>query len=95
MGWYSEPVDEQRLGRTAYTGAAHLGIDDDLARHCQIGRGIDVDVAQPLKMGKHRHTSFSLHSSYQAFAAARNDHVEISIETFEHFANGSTIGGRH
>ena len=38
-------IDQQRLGRPAYAGAAQLGIDDDAHRPGRIGGAIDIGMA--------------------------------------------------
>ena len=54
-------VDQQRLGRAADAGAAHLGIGQDGARHRRVGGRVDVGVAEPLGMGEHRHAGLLHH----------------------------------
>ena len=88
-------VDQQRLGRAADAGAAHLGVDGDLHRHVEIGRAVDIEMADAFEMGEDRHPRLALHAPDQAFAAARNDHVEIAVEAVQHLADGGAVGGRH
>ena len=43
-------VDQQRLGRAADAGAAHLGVHRDGARHVEIGGRVHIDVADAVEM---------------------------------------------
>ncbi len=55
-------VDEQRLGRAADAGAAHLGVQHDLFCHREVGGRVDVDVADAFQMREHRHARLALHA---------------------------------
>ena len=46
------------------------------ARHGEIGRSVDIDMADAFEMGEHRHPRLRLHARDQALAAARHDHVD-------------------
>ena len=89
------PVDQQRLGRAADAGAPHLGVDDDLLRHLEIGGAVDVDVAHAFEMREHRHARLRLHARDQALAAARHDHVDVAVEAGEHLADRRAVARRH
>ena len=49
------PVDQQRFRRAANAGAAHFGVEHNLARHFQIGLAIHIDMHQPIQMAHDRH----------------------------------------
>ena len=85
-------VDQQRLGRAANAGAAHLGIGDDGLGHVEISRFVDIDVADAFEMGEDRHAGFRLHTPDKALAAAGNDDVEIALQACQHFADGGAVG---
>ncbi|MND82165.1 hypothetical protein D3C80_739870 [compost metagenome] len=74
-------VDQQCLRRPANTGAAHLGINDDAFRHVEIGRGIDIDMANAFQMGEDGHPCLRLHPRNQAFAAARHNHINRAVQS--------------
>ena len=95
MGGDCRTVDQQGFGRAADAGPPHLGVDDNLLRHVEIGRAVDIDMAQTLEMGEDRHAGFLLDARNEAFAATRNDHVDRSIEPGKKRTHGGAIGGRH
>ena len=74
------PVDQQRLGRAADAGAAHLGVDDDRRGHVEVGGRVDIDVADAFEMGEDRHPRLGLHARDEALAAARHDDVDGAVE---------------
>ena len=88
-------VDEQRLGGAAHADAAHLGVDGDPLRHVEIGGGMNIDVADALEMGEHRHARLHLDAADQALAAARHDHIDGAVEPGEHQPDGGAVAGRH
>ena len=88
-------VDQQRLGRAADAGAPHLGVDGEPHRHVEVGRAVDVEMADAFEMREHRHARLLLHPRDQALAAARHDHVEIAGKALQHLADGGAVGGRH
>ena len=69
-------VDQQRFGRAADAGAAHLGVERDLTRHVELGGLVDEGVAEALEVGENRHARFVLDARHQRLAAARHDHVD-------------------
>ena len=85
-------VDQQRLGRAADAGAAHLGIGQDGARHRGIRRGMDVGVAEPFRMREHGHARFLEHAGHEALAAARDDQVD-QARGAQHRAHEGAVGG--
>ena len=88
-------VDQQRLGRAADAGAAHLRVQHDLLRHREVGGLVDIDVHDAFEMREHRHARLGLHTGDQALAAARHDHVDIAVEPGEHQADGGAVARRH
>ena len=88
-------VDQQGFGRAADAGTAHLGVDDNLQRHVEITRGIDIDMAETFEMGKDRHARFRLDAADEALAAARHDDVDGAVQARQHGADGGAVGGRH
>jgi hypothetical protein len=75
------PVHQQRLGRTADAGAAHLGVQHDGLRHLQIGPGMHIDMVEPFEMREDRNPCLLLDSRHEALASAGHDHVEIAVES--------------
>jgi hypothetical protein len=53
--------------------------------------GIDVEMADAFEMGEDRHPRLVLHTRDEAFAAARDDDVEIAAQALQHFADGCAI----
>ena len=47
-------------------------------RHLEIGRGVDVDVADAFEVREHRHARLALHARDEALAAARHDDVDAA-----------------
>ena len=88
-------VDEQRLHRAADARAAHLGVDDDLLRHGEVGGFVDIDVAEAFEMGEDRHARLVLHAGDEAFPAARHDDVDGAAEAGQHGADGGAVRHRH
>ena len=88
-------VDQQRLGRAADAGAAHLGVDDDATRHGEVRRRMDIGVAEPVEMGEDRDARLRLHARDEALAAARHDDVERAVEAGEHGPDRGTVARRH
>ena len=78
----SVAIDEQALGRATNAGAAHLGIEDDLERHVDVGAAIDVGVADAFQMREHGHPRLILNAGDEAFAAARHQHVDLPLRPF-------------
>ena len=88
-------IDQQRLGRAADAGAAHLGVEHDRLRHLEIGGAIDIDMADAFEMREHRHARFVLHARDKALAAARHDHVDAAVKPAQHLADRGAVAGRH
>ena len=91
----SGPIDEQRLGRSAHAGAAHLGVEHDRLGHRELRLGVDIDMADAFKMREDRHARLRLHAGDQILAAARHDDIECAIEPGEHRAHGGAFPCRH
>ena len=87
-------IDQQRLGRAADAGAAHLRVRDDAQRLLEIGGAIDIDVAIAFEMRDHRNAAFALHALDQRFAAARHDDVD-EFGHGQHHADRGAIDRRH
>ena len=47
------------------------------------------------QMREHRNARFMLHARDKAFAAARHDHVYVSVQARKHGAHGGAVVGRH
>jgi len=88
-------VDQQRLGRAADAGAAQFGVEQDLARHGEIGLRIDIDMAVAVEMGEDRHTRLALDAGDEALAAARHDDIDGAAEPGEDFAHRGPVARRH
>ena len=88
-------IDQQRLGRAADAGAPHLGVEQDGLGHVELGRPVDVDVADALEMREHRHPRLRLHARDQALAAARHDDVDRAVEAREHHPDRGALARRH
>jgi len=73
-------IDQQRFGRAADAGAAHLGVEHDRFRHIEFGGAVDIDVVDAFQMRKHRHARFGFDAGDQALAAARHDHVDAAVQ---------------
>ena len=69
-------VHQQRLHRVADARALHLGVEADLDRHRDVGRLVDVDVADPLVVEDHRDRRALDDGADQLLAAARDDEVD-------------------
>src|SRR5438270_104616 len=83
-------IDEERLGRAAYTGAPHLRVDDDAASLGEIGSAIDIRVAQPVEMCDHRDSAFALNALDQRTSATGDDNVD-EVRHREHHADSRAI----
>ena len=93
MGCRRGAIDQQRLGCAAHARAAHFGVEHDFLRHSERGRLVHVDMADAFEMREHGDARFRLHAGDQAFAAARNDHVEFSVEPGQHQADRGAVAG--
>src|SRR3546814_7462579 len=58
----------------------------------EIGRAVDIDVADAFQMRENGHARFVLHALDQAAAAARHDHVDEAVETGKHGADRRAVG---
>ena len=54
---------------------------------------MNKDVADAFKVREYRHARFGLNARDQAFAAARHDDVDISVETRQHQSDGCAVAG--
>ncbi len=88
-------IDQQCLGRAAYAGAPHLGVEHDRLRHVERRGLVDIDVADAFEMREHRHARFRLHARDQILAAARHDHVDGAVEPRQHHADRGAVARRH
>ncbi len=88
-------VDQQCLGSTANAGATHLGVDNDVDGHVEIGGFVHVDVAEAFQMGKHRYARLRLHACHKTLAAARHDHIDGTVEAGQQGTNSGAVGHRH
>ena len=86
--------NQQRLGRAADAGAAHLRVDDEPHRLVEIGGRVDIDMHDAFEMREHRHARLALHALDQRLAAARHDHVERAAETRQHLPDRLARGER-
>ena len=86
-------VEQQRFHRAADTGAAHLGIERDHARHRRIGGGMNIGVADAVEMGEHRHPRIGLHPRHQALAAARDNHIDQARRRQHRADRSAVLGG--
>ena len=53
---------------------------------------INIDMAHTIKMFDHWHSGFVSNFCGEAFAAARDDHIDHAAHT-EHFGHGGAVGG--
>ena len=72
-----------------------LALSTIALRHVEIGRCVDIDVADAFEMGEHRHARLALHARDQALAAARHDDVDGAVEARKHHADRGAVAGRH
>src|SRR5579872_842833 len=68
-------VNQQRLHRVACRWARYLCVESDLARHIDLGGGVDVGVAVSAERREDRHARILKHALLQRLAAARYQHV--------------------
>ncbi len=94
MAVMERPVDQQAFGRPADTCAPRLGVQHHAPRLFQIGRGVGIDVADPLQMRKDRHAGLVLHQPDQPLAAARDDHVDQPLRA-QHGADRRAVARGH
>ena len=83
-------INQQAFSRTADPGATRFGIQQHGARFFQISARINVDVANPFKVGENRHASLALHQSDKPFTTTRYNHVNV-IRCLNHSRNGSAV----
>ena len=95
MRFHGARIDEQSLGRAAYSRAAHLGVQHDTRRHFQIRGAVHVHVANPLEVPNHRNARLPLHPLDQLAATARHDDVDVLGHIGKHVADRRTVAGRH
>ena len=68
-------IDEQRLGGVADAGALGLGVDDDVARHGNVGRTLKVDMAVAHARLDDRHLGLAHAGLDERRAATRDEDV--------------------
>src|SRR3546814_4491286 len=83
-------VDQDRLGRAADSGAAHLGVDREADRLRRIGGAVDIEMVDAVEMREHGHARFVLHARDEALAAARDDDVDQPLRA-EHCADRGAV----
>ena len=88
-------IDQHAFRRTADRGAAHLGVDDDIDGHVEIGLRVDVDVADAFQMRENGNAGFGLDTADEALAATRHDDVDVAVKAGQHGANGVAVGDGH
>ncbi len=88
-------IHQQRFRSPANAGAPHLGVERNPARHVEIGRLVDIKMADAFQMREDRHPRFRLDARDKTFAAARHDHVNRAAKTFQHFADSGAVCHRH
>jgi hypothetical protein len=88
-------VDQQRLGRAADAGAAHLGVDDDLHGHVEIGGSVDIDVADAFEMREDRHARLVCTRATRLLPPRGTMTSMIAAEPAQHLADGGAVGRRH
>ncbi len=88
-------IDQKRFRRAANAGAPHLGIDRNLAGHVEIGGLVDIKMANAFQMREDRHPRFRLNARNKAFSTTRHDHINRTVQTFQHFTNSGPVGHWH
>ena len=87
-------VHEHRVQRVADRGALHLGIVHDLDRRVQLGRGLDLQVADADPAGDDGDGRVLARQAVQARAAARDDHVNVLVQA-QHLHHQLPVGRRN
>ncbi len=87
-------IDEHGFRRATDAGPPHLGIEDDVARHVEIGRGMNIGVTDTFEVPHDRHAGILLHAGDQALAATRHDDIHEIGHLAEQDPDGGTILGR-
>ena len=85
-------MDKQGFRGIAHTGALNLGVHDDPLGHAQIRGIVYVNVAVPVKVLHHGHSSLGRHSTDQALTAARNGQVD-SVGHAQQMPDRIAVGG--
>lgn len=86
-------MHEQSFGRVADGGPLRFRVHDDLSRHLQIGRSVNVDDADAVGMLDHRHARVTNDRFNQGVSAGRNDQVYVAIH-LRHVPDSFAIGLR-
>jgi hypothetical protein len=84
-------VDQDRFGRAADAGAAHLGVDRKIDCPGRIGGAVDIEVIDPVEMREHRHARLVLNAGDQPLAAARNDDVDQTLRAEQRADRGAIL----
>ena len=79
MSFGARRVDQKGFRCPANTGAAHFGVEDNIAGHVEISLLMHIDMTDTLKMGKNRHAGLFLHEADQTFAAAWHNHINLLV----------------
>ena len=82
---------EQRLHRVAGAVALRLRVVGDADGLLEVGRAVDVDVAQPVEVLDHRHARLAHQPRDQPLAAARHDDVD-ELGHRDHRAHRRAVG---
>ena len=69
-------VDQQRLGGATHAGAAHFRVCEDRTRHGRVGRGMDVGVAEAVRVGEYGDAGVALNPLDQRAAASGDEQVD-------------------
>ena len=85
-------VHEQRFSGVTGRVALGLGVFSHANGYVEVGFGVDVGVADALKMLDHRNGRFGRETGDEALAAARNKHVDVVAGTDE-LAHQGAVGG--
>ncbi len=84
--------NEQRFHRVAGPEALSLGVVRDADGLVDVRLVVDIDVTHAVQMLDHRNARFLHYALDQAFAAARDDDVDVFVHA-QQFADRGTIGG--
>ena len=85
-------MDQQRFHGTTNTIAIGFSIFRNGDCFVDIGRFIDIDVADAIKVLDNRHTCLLTDARHQALATTRNDHINVIIKR-KQGTDSCTIGG--
>ena len=85
-------VHEQRFSGVTGRVALGLGVFSHANGYVEVGFGVDVGVADALKMLDHRNGRFGRETGDEALAAARNKHVDV-VAGPDELAHQGAVGG--